>query len=328
MAQELTASATVRELDVRVVWPADALPASERAREFAISIGFPISHSEQIALAIAELAANVVRHMGGGNITLREIHTGERTGEGAGIEVEAVECAEFGSGTLNRFMEELEICSDAGGKARIVCRRWLPGDSSRLTRGAVAFGAATRSYRDLPENGDAFLFKQWDTFALIGVIDGLGHGPCAQTASQSARHYVERHFSEPLEVLFKGADLACRPTRGVVMALARIDLKLAQLTVATVGNIEVRLIGNMQRFNIAVRRGIVGLNAPQAVSTRHPWTSASTLIIHSDGLRTDWDAKDLITVLHKAPGVIAQYLLADRGRVDDDAAVIVAKGVA
>ena len=107
----------------------------------------------------------------------------------------------------------------------------------------MAFGAATRSVGHLPDNGDSFVIKQWEQNALVGVIDGLGHGPFAQIASRTARYYVEQHFSEPLENVFKGADRACRATRGVVMALARIDLAEDTLTVASVGNVEMRLSG-------------------------------------------------------------------------------------
>ena len=75
------------------------------------------------------------------------------------------------------------------------------------------------------------------------MIDGLGHGELARRASQTARRYVEHHFDQPLVNIFRGADRACRATRGVVMALARFDMVSRKVTIASVGNIEVRLIG-------------------------------------------------------------------------------------
>jgi hypothetical protein len=104
-----------------------------------------------------------------------------------------------------------------------------------------------------------------------------------------ARPYIEQHFDQPLDHIFRGTGRACRATRGVVMALARFDLAKETLTVASVGNIEVRLVSSPQRFNLIVRRGIAGLNAPNPLPNEHPWTAETLLIMHSDGLATHWE---------------------------------------
>jgi serine/threonine protein phosphatase PrpC len=196
---------------------------------------------------------------------------------------------------------------------------------SAVTRQGLAFGAATRSFRQLAENGDAFLFRQWERNALAGLIDGLGHGPGAQNASQTARHYLEEHFAEPLEDLFSGTGEACRATRGVVMALARFDLTRQTLSLASVGDIEIRLQDSPRQVG-AMQRGVVGFNAPDAVVVSHPWTPQSLLVMHSDGLRADWDWHHFRHELPLQPSVIAQRLLAELAKMDDDATVIVVKG--
>jgi hypothetical protein len=109
------------------------------------------------------------------------------------------------------------------------------------------------------------------------------------------------------------------------MALARFDLNQQKLTVASVGNVEVRLIGNPERFNLVVKRGIVGLNAPSAVPTEHPWTSTSLLIMHSDGLPAHWAWGEFPDLARAAPAVVARRLLQVLGNIDDDATVIVAR---
>src|SRR5262249_6990908 len=114
----------------------------------------------------------------------------------------------------------------------------------------------------------------------------------AQHASHTARHYVEEHFDQSLEHLFRGAGRACRATRGVVMALAQFDLAQRTFTVGSVGNVEVRVVGSPEKLNLTVRRGIVGLNAPNPVPAVHPWTAQTSLIIHSDGLRPHWSWND------------------------------------
>src|SRR5207245_4002449 len=143
------------------------------------------------------------------------------------------------------------------------------------------FGAAPRPCRNQRENGDAFVIKSWEEQALAGILDGLGHGPLAQRAAQTGRQYIERHFDQPLENLFRGVEIACRSSRGVVMALARFDLSARKLTVANVGNIEVRVVMGPAPVQVNVRRGVLGLNAPKPLLTEHRWTSGEMLVMHS-----------------------------------------------
>jgi hypothetical protein len=87
----------------------------------------------------------------------------------------------------------------------------------------MEFGVATRPRTFGAVNGDAFVVKPWARSVLAGIIDGLGHGQFAHRAAQTARQYVESHFDQPLDQIFRGTGRACRATRGVVMALARFD---------------------------------------------------------------------------------------------------------
>jgi anti-sigma regulatory factor (Ser/Thr protein kinase)/serine/threonine protein phosphatase PrpC len=344
MAAKLTDRGEVQSITSRVSGRADVLISGQLSREFAALLGFPAIHCDEIELVVIELASNLVRHAVSGTIHLSQVRWGERTGmeiqssdSGPGIfDVEQAMKDRYsnagglglGLGTVNRLMEDLQICTVPNGGTLIVCRRWLPAQFSLGGFSLLAFGAATRSFGQLPENGDAYLIKQWERNALVGVIDGLGHGQFAQLASQTARQHVEQHFDEPLEHLFSGTGRACRATRGVVMALARFDLDRHKLTVASVGNIEVRLSGMDEPFSPAIRRGIVGLNAVKPHATEHAWTSNSLLVMHSDGLRSDWELSKYREEMWRIPNVTAQRLLNEMGRTDDDATIVVARSAA
>jgi anti-sigma regulatory factor (Ser/Thr protein kinase) len=340
VAQELNA-AHPETIVIHVQWQGDVTHASHSARQLARTIGFPEPHAEEIALAVQELAANLIRHAAGGSIQLSPATRQGRTGieiqaddQGPGIpDVDRAITDGYstagglgtGLGTVNRLMDELEIHSRPAAGTHIVCQRWLRPANAGLLVSELDVGAATRPYRDSAENGDALLIKQWEGYALAGVIDGLGHGQFAQRAAQAARHYVEQHFDQPLPNLFRGVERACRATRGVVMALVRFDLRKHTFTLASVGNVEVRLLGSTQRFNPIVRRGVIGLNAPQPVCFEHPWTSDTLLVLHSDGLRTHWSGDDFADILREPPARAAYRLLSALGKVEDDATVMVVR---
>lgn len=306
-------------------------------------IGFAPVECEEIGLAVTELASNLTKHAGGGEIRLLAIEADSRVGiqiesedNGPGIsDVERAVTDGYstagslgaGLGTVNRLMDELEFrARPHSAGLHVVCQRWLRSRVKNFPVRWLEFGAATRACRMLPENGDAIILRQWEGHALTGVIDGLGHGQFAKKASQAARQYIEQHFDQPLTSLFRGVGRTCRATRGVVMALARFDFARQTLAVASIGNVEVRLIGGTERPGFVVRRGVLGLNAPDPVVTEHPWTSTSILIVHSDGLRAHWQGDEFQNLAREAPGIIALQLLRKFGKTEDDATVVVAKG--
>jgi anti-sigma regulatory factor (Ser/Thr protein kinase)/serine/threonine protein phosphatase PrpC len=328
---------------LRVALPSDIQHVADAAKDLSVSLGFQPEQYEQIHLVVTELASNLIRHASHGTIRISSVHSDDRVGiqiesddDGPGIpNVEQAMTDGYstcdglglGLGTINRLMDDLEFSSGANGGLHIVCHRWLRPRPPGLQKKDIMFGVATRSRRMDPDNGDAFIVRHWDGNSLGGVIDGLGHGELARRASLTARQYIEQHYDQPFDKIFRGTDRACRATRGVVMALARFDFTRKKLIVADVGNIEMRLIGSAERFNPIIRRGVIGLNAPGPVVTEHPWSSSCLLVMHSDGLRTNWNWNDFRYLSGEPPDIIARRLLTALGTLDDDATVLVARSV-
>ncbi len=318
--------------------------ARRAARTIAATLGFSPSVAEEIALAVTELASNLIRHAGGGTLALTPLSPDGRIG----LEVESVDLGPgiadveqalgdrfstagsrgTGLGAVNRLMDDLDIASRPGAGTRIVCRKWRRDHTTSARLCPLAAGVATRARQMDSANGDAFVVRHWAESLLVGVIDGLGHGPVACRAARTAQGYVESHFDLPLDQIFRGAGRACRATRGVVMALARFDWGRDRLAFASVGNIEVRVFPLSRPFSFSIRRGVVGLNAPSAVVTEHPWPPGHVLVLHSDGLATHWGWKDFPGLPDRAAPAMAQELLARLAKDDDDATVIVVKEAA
>jgi anti-sigma regulatory factor (Ser/Thr protein kinase)/serine/threonine protein phosphatase PrpC len=343
MAQELKEAKPVEPVALEVTYLAQVKQAAAVARGYAESLGFSSADCDEIALVVSELGSNLIRHAFGGTIKLGSIEASGQVGirvesEDSGPGISDVEKAltdgfstagslGTGLGTVNRLMDDLDVYSRSPSGVHLISQRWVRPQRREARLEDLLFGVATRSCRHLAENGDAFIITQWERCALAGVIDGLGHGPFAQRASQTARRYIEQHFDQPLDSLFRGVQRACRATRGVVMALARFDLARKILTVASVGNVEVRLFGSPEHFSLTVRRGVIGLNAPNPVLLEHPWAPTCVLIIHSDGLRTHWNWNEFPELAQATPDAIAQRLLHVLGKVEDDATILVAKSV-
>jgi anti-sigma regulatory factor (Ser/Thr protein kinase) len=313
------------------------------AKELAESIGFNNTACEEIILAVTELATNLIKHAKGGKLILTTLTNNERIGleiescdNGSGInDIEQAFTDHFsttgthgtGLGAVNRLMDDMDISSERGRGTHIICHKWVRRYTNSNRPCPLEFGVATRPRRLGTDNGDAFIIKQWSEIALAGIIDGLGHGQFAHRAAQTARQYVEGHFDQPLDQIFRGVGRACRATRGVVMALARFDWGCDHLSFASVGNIEVRIFPGSAPFRFTIRRGVIGLNAPDAVVTEHSWPLDHMLVLHSDGLSTHWSWKDFHGLADKPSQVLAHEFLRVLSKEDDDATIIVVRSL-
>jgi hypothetical protein len=74
-------------ISVGVLWPGDVSRAAGLGKSLAAASRFSEAKSDEIALVITKLAANLIRHASGGTILVRPAIEGERTG----IEVQSVD---------------------------------------------------------------------------------------------------------------------------------------------------------------------------------------------------------------------------------------------
>src|ERR1039458_3532327 len=166
----------------------DVAGARQAAKILAHGLGFGPIPLEEIALATTELATNLVKHALGGRLILTPLTADAAPGlqtesldHGPGIrDVELAMEDRFstagsrgtGLGAVNRLMDELEIISQPGRVTAIICRKWVRQYAPSLRPCPLACGIATRPRPPGPENGDAFVHKQWAESVLVGIIDG------------------------------------------------------------------------------------------------------------------------------------------------------------
>ena len=329
-----------KAIEFTVAEPPDSAAAQQAARRLALTAGFSLDASEEIALATAELASNLLKHAGRGVLTLRQVRRSTQSGieiqtedNGPGITDVEQSFADgystagslgYGMGTVNRLMDEMDIISVPDSRTSIVCRRWTWPRGEVPSAHAWDVGVLTRSHRFAAENGDAFIVKSLDGELLVGLIDGLGHGALAQKAALAAQNYVQRHYYLPLDKIFVGVGRACQGTRGAVMALARF-LSPAKMTFASVGNIEARVCGRQGGSPFIPKRGILGIGEARASIQEIAWDPHWALILHSDGLRTHWQWDDFPGLGSEPAKMIASRLMRALATDHDDATVLAVK---
>lgn len=329
---------------IRISHRAHRSEARTAVREMASDIGFKALVVEELLLVTDELTSNLLTHSSGGRLGVgiieqsgrlalqistfdsgppikdpdRLIVDGVTSGKGLG----------YGLGTVHRLTDEMEINPSNGSDQGnyIVCRRWLRVHQAATIENHLSFGVSSRPAPGSRLNGDAYLIKKWGDEALVAVIDGLGHGQHAFTASQKARRYLERHYDLPMDRLFRGVGRECSSTRGVVMAAARFNGSTGSLTYGTIGNIEARLWGTGAPVRFPVRRGILGFRTPNAGLMTLEWRAEYVLTMFSDGIRSHWDWADFGDIAVASPQALSKTMLDNLTRENDDATVLVIKG--
>ncbi len=132
------------EIHVPIESDADTVIARQAGRDVALRLGFTRTDATFIATAISEIARNITVHAGAGEMIVRELDEGGRTGlvviardEGPGIaDVPAVMRQDYRSNAglgmgiwgAMRLMDEVDIQSSPGEGTTVTMKKWCGFD--------------------------------------------------------------------------------------------------------------------------------------------------------------------------------------------------------
>lgn len=177
------------------------------------------------------------------------------------------------------------------------------------------------------ESGDLHLVATFDGGALVALIDGLGHGAEAASASEAAVRTLQASPSEPVLTLVRRCHESLRKTRGAAMSLASFRARDSMLSWAGIGNVDGVLfradpLAEPRRQFLLLRSGVVGYRLPPLREDVLQVSRGDTLIMATDGIRSGFSEE---LPLQRNPQEIADLILTRHGRPSDDALVIVVR---
>jgi len=190
----------------------------------------------------------------------------------------------------------------------------------------IEFGVAARPATGETLSGDDFIVELSDEIALVAVVDGLGHGPEAADATSRAVEYLREHAAQPLVPLVEGCHRALRKTRGVVLAIARLEEAGRALSWVGVGNVEARVFRSGREWGksdtLLMPGGVVGYQIPALRPRSLGLGRGDLLVMATDGIQSGYPnaLKPTQNVQASADSVLADY-----GNESDDALVLVSR---
>ncbi len=327
------------QLSFAITHASDIAAARRAGQRLAGELGFDETRAGQLALIVTEAGTNLLKHAGEGIIYLNVAQA-----EGVpGVDVLAVDkgpgildvdaclrdgmstagTAGTGLGALRRLSNEFDVYSRPGDGALFFMRLWRDEAAPELCR--VEVGALTVPLAGEDACGDGWGVACDGQGATLLAADGLGHGPEAAAAAHAAIVELQhRPTSEPAQ-LVDASHQALRATRGAALAAARIDFAGDSVRFAGIGNINACVIDGEVRRALISHNGIVGHNMRKVQEFSAPCPAGAIVVMHSDGIQTQWDLDKYPGLLGHSPALIAAVLMRDYIRRRDDAMVLVVR---
>lgn len=303
---------------------------ARRAAQSLANFEFDVETAGKVAIAATELANNLLRHAGGGELLLQVLGRDDEAvlellalDKGPGM-ADVNRCLQdgystagtpgTGLGAVKRLASEFDIYSHPGEGTVVMARFGRPP--------LLRYGAVCVALDGEIDCGDAWRIEHDADTTAIMMVDGLGHGTFAAEAARAGIDaFRSAPFASPQEILTR-AHGAMSKTRGGAGACAA--LRAGGLSYFGIGNISGSLIGADKSQGLVSHNGTLGLGPQRrAQQFEYACEPPCLLVMHSDGVSARWDLKSRPDLRQCHPAVIAAVLYRDHGRGRDDATVVV-----
>lgn len=321
--------------------------ARRRVGDLTEQLGFDSTLRERAAIVVTELATNLLKHGGGGELVVCGLALGETPGGGAGVEILALDrgpgmvnvaaCLRDGYsttgslgqglGAIQRQSHAFDLYSAPGQGTALLAQLWATATGAPAPPATVlppfVYGAICRPKPGEQANGDGWHLHTTREQCQLLLCDGLGHGPDANAVTRRA---LAVFAAEPVRSAMGQVEAihqALQGTRGAAVAVATVGG--ASVDFVGIGNISGRVWLDDEARHLLSQHGIAGHQTRKLQAFPQRWGKGGLLLLHSDGLGTRWTLESYPGLRHRHPSLIAGVLYRDFTRGNDDVTVVVVK---
>lgn len=313
--------------------PAERVEASDpsavaRARRvgdrLAEAAGIDASRRPEWSIAVTEATSNVVRHGERGAVVLSarpgavelwaldhgpgiadvrwSLADGSTTSGSAGL----------GLGAIQRQSDVFAVHTERGRGTVLYAGIGADPDLSGVVLACPGTSAS----------GDGWSFVRSGSEVSALVFDGLGHGPAAARAAETALSAFEASAPADPAALLRGVGEALHAERGGVGSVVSLA-DGGPASFAGVGNVDARVVGmELGEQRLLPSPGTLGGRLRSLASSPLEAPMSPVYVLATDGIRPRWRARELSGVWGRSVGLVVGLLLWSFHRGNDDAAVL------
>ncbi len=295
--------------------PTDVAAARRRAVGLAGNLGYSDTDAGRVAIVVTELAQNLLRHAGGGEVLI---------------------------GTDPRFPNRFEIMALDRGPGMVDVSACLRDGFSTAGTSGNGLGAVSRLAHQLmidsrPRTGNGTSGNVGSGTAVLvrmgretDAADLVPRTTAAATSAEAVRLFKRDAAATADKLtptrLLPMLHAGLKPTRGAALAVACIDPAGRRVAYGGVGNIAGFIIDSAGLRRMVSHNGIAGHAMGRLQEFHYPLYHRPVLVMYSDGLATSWSPENYPDLFTKDPSLIAAVLYRAHTRGRDDASVVVWKG--
>jgi anti-sigma regulatory factor (Ser/Thr protein kinase) len=322
-------------ISIRVEGADQAGEARRRASTLGAAAGLAETAGGRLAIVVTELANNIWRHAGCGEILVTDC--GDQCVEvlaldkGPGM-TDPARCFQdgystagssgTGLGAVARLSDFHDLYTAAGKGSAILAR--IGSRSATERSSGVRLGGISVPMRGEQVCGDAHAIRGGNA-AYVLAVDGLGHGPGAADCADAAVAAFSEATLEGTADLLREIHGALRSTRGAAVSIARIDYHRRQVLYSGVGNIAGAIWDGASSRHLLSHPGIVGHDSRNVRELTYDLPPDALVLLYSDGIATHWSLASYEGLLLRDPALIAGVIYRDQSRGRDDATVVVVR---
>ena len=301
-----------------------AAEARRIGMHFAQRLGFSEADIGRVGVVITEAATNLVKHAKNGEILLSSAGPSLQLlaiDRGPGMNVAACLRDGYstagtpgsGLGAIERMSDKFDVYSSGTGTVL-----WAAFGSSDDRYGVIRV-----PYKGETECGDSWSFIDRNGAVWLMIADGLGHGTFAAAAANRAVEIFEAGQSLSITEAMDDIHAALRPTRGAAVAIA--EVRGDTVNYCGLGNIAGVLYASSANVHMVSFSGTAGVEARKVAQFTYTWKPGALLVMHSDGLQSQWSLERYPGITRHNPAIIAGVLYRDYTRGRDDVTVMVVR---
>ncbi len=186
-------------------------------------------------------------------------------------------------------------------------------------------GGVCRPHHECAVAGDSWRVFEDPTRLTILVVDGVGHGPEAESAARRTVEVVTSALAATpatgLDELMQACHVALQGTRGAAVALLRVHTVEARVEFCGVGNVAIQAAPRRKGLGVSLP-GTVGYRMRQPVVFASPLAPGDTFSLTTDGISSGFDLDEVVGVPAESA---ARSALSRFGKKHDDATAVVVR---